>query len=141
VAATDETLMIAPRRAIRPGKSLWVRDARAVTLVSIIVRHWPRSASCALAVPSASPALLMRRSMSAKTAGRAASAASLAASSRTSKAAGQIQSLPRASTRASSRSARRPVATTRQPAATKARAAASPMPEVAPVMRTVRVMG
>ena len=49
-------------------------------------------------------------------------------------------SAPMAATSASSRSARRPVATTRHPAAANARAAASPMPEVAPVMRAVLLM-
>src|SRR5208337_2354283 len=132
--------MIAPRRAISPGSNLWVSEASAVTLVSIIVFHWARSAVWAGFLPSARPALLIRRSMPRKFSGSAASAASRAASSRTSKAAGCTLSAPREATSASSRSARRPVAMTRQPAAENRRAAASPMPEVAPVMSAVLAM-
>src|SRR5580658_2780408 len=78
--------------------------------------------------------------MSRNPSGSAASAASRAVSSVTSKAAGYSLFAPSEAPTASSRSARRPVAITRQPAATNARAAASPMPEVAPVMRAVLVM-
>src|SRR5690606_11759848 len=58
VAAVELMLMTAPRRSIRAGSRAWVSVARAVTLVSIIGRHWARSARCAGAVPSARPALL-----------------------------------------------------------------------------------
>ena len=50
-----------------------------------------------------------------------------------------IDGPPSDSTRASSRSRRRPVATMRQPSAASRRAMASPKPEVAPV--TIAVLG
>ena len=76
--------------------------------------------------------LLMPR----KRSGRASSAARIAVSSRTSKQAVCTAS-PSSARRTSRRSARRPVATTCQPASTKRRAAARPKPAVAPVIRAV----
>src|SRR5690348_912668 len=133
-------LTIAPRRWISWGSSRWVSDTSAVTLVSIICFHCARSACCAGAVPSASPALLTSRSMPAKAGGRLACAACIAASSRTSNAVACTCSEPWRSTNCCNRSARRPLAITRQPPATKRSTVAAPNPEVAPVIQTVRVV-
>src|SRR6185437_1480956 len=130
-------LTIAPRRSISCGSSRWVIVTSAVTLVSIICFHCARSACCAGAVPSARPALLTSRSISAKSAGRAACAARMAASSRMSKAAACTRSPPCLSTSCCNRSARRPLAITRQPPATKRSTLAAPNPAVAPVIQTV----
>src|SRR5690606_10284747 len=115
----------------------WVIVTSAVTLVSIICRHWARSQACAGAVPSASPALLTSRSMARKGAGIVSSAAAMASASRMSKQAAWTRSGPRRAARASSRSWRRPVATARQPADTKRSTIAAPKPAVAPVTSSV----
>src|SRR4249919_1630724 len=133
-------LTIAPRRAIRFGSSACVSVTRAVMLVSIIVRQSSRLACCAGAVPWARPALLTSRSMLRKPSGSASSAACIASPSRTSKAAACTHLSPTWSTSSCSRSARRPVATMRQPASAKRRAVARPKPDVAPVMKAVLII-
>src|SRR6476620_3882059 len=130
-----------PRRAISPGSNALVSVTSAVMLVSIIVRQSSRLASCAGLVPCARPALLTSRSMLRKPSGSASSAACIASASRMSKAATWMVLRPICSASASSRSARRPVATMRQPASAKRRAVARPKPEVAPVTKTVLIIG
>src|SRR5690348_15368458 len=130
-------LTMAPRRSISCGSSRCVIVASAVTLVSIICFHCARSACCAGAVPSARPALLTSRSMPANDGGRAAWAARMAASSRMSKAAACTRSAPWRSTSCRNRSARRPLAITRQPPATKRSTVAAPKPAVAPVIQAI----
>jgi hypothetical protein len=128
--------MIAPLRATSPGSSLWVIETRAVMLVSIIVVQLDSDAFCAGSSPSASPALLTSRSMSRNAAGsaRAPRRAPLRRGRRTPRG-GSARPVPAPASRADRRGGR--CRSTCQPASTNARAAASPIPAVAPVMRAV----
>ncbi|SAQ55777.1 Uncharacterised protein [Klebsiella michiganensis] len=131
-------MMLAPAPwLISVGSSAWVTLTSPVTLVSIIVFQSSRSTFCAGCGDSASPALLISVVISAKPAGSAATAAATASLSRTSSSI-MCTGTCEASLSCSvfSRAKRRPLSTSDQPASAKTCAAASPNPEVAPVINT-----
>jgi hypothetical protein len=96
------------------------------TLVSNMARHCSSSASATVAQPSAPPALFTSRRHS----GTRATKASTEEGSVTSSG---WPRPPISAARAAMRSARRAPTTTSQPSPASARAAAAPMPELAPV--------
>ena len=121
-----------------PGARRRVKRISAVTLVSSIVATSARSKDWAGSLPKASPALLMRMSMTgweARAAWTAAASVTSTTSTVTDRPGWADRSL---SASASSSSVRRAQRTRAQPAAASSAAMASPMPEDAPVIRAVR---
>jgi hypothetical protein len=127
--------MIWPLRSTNLDKSARVSTTRPVTLVSITVCSRSHSVSESGVVGGASPALLSSKSISPHGASSRARL-STASRSRMSICSGRKAS-PNSSCSRFRRSPRRPVPIARQPPATNLRAAASPNPDVAPVIRMV----
>ncbi len=123
-----------------PGSTARVTYSSPFTLVSIISSQSSVDPSCSGAIPRDKPALLTRISTACHSAGRLPSLSATSACRRTSRGINSVSVPCRSFSPAASssrRSARRADRISRAPSAASAAAVAAPIPELAPVTRTV----